>query len=75
MANFYGSCQSSYLSKEEHVAGSFNIETRYPYLDRDVVQEFLWLTPELKNSNYKSVIHNYLQENNFPMSINEKIGF
>ncbi len=71
----FESSMESYLAKEEHVAGSYGLEARYPFLDPQVVQEFLWLTPELKNSNYKSVIHNYLQENNFPMSVNEKIGF
>ena len=49
-ASFYGSSQETYIAKEEHVAGSFGIETRYPYLDKYVVQEFLSLTPELKNS-------------------------
>jgi asparagine synthetase B (glutamine-hydrolysing) len=71
----FESSMESYLAKEEHVAGSYGLEARYPFLDPKVVQEFLWLTPELKNSNYKSVIHNYLQKNNFPMCVNEKIGF
>ena len=71
----YESSMESYLAKEEHVAGSYGLEARYPFLDPKVVQEFLWITSELKNSNYKSVIHNYLQENNFPMAVNEKIGF
>ena len=26
----------------------FGIETRYPYLDKNVVQEFLWLDNDLK---------------------------
>jgi asparagine synthetase B (glutamine-hydrolysing) len=71
----YNSSMESYLAKEEHVAGSYGLEARYPFLDPKVVQEFLWLNPELKNSNYKSVIHNYLQDSEFPMSVNEKIGF
>ena len=74
-ASFYGSSQETYIAKEEHVAGSFGIETRYPYLDKYVVQEFLSLTPELKNSKYKSVLYNYLSKNNYPFSENEKIGF
>ena len=74
-ASFYGSSQETYIAKEEHVAGSFGIETRYPYLDKYVVQEFLSLTPELKNSKYKSVLYNYLTENNYPFCENEKIGF
>jgi|TARA_A100001011_G_scaffold328881_1_gene353870 asparagine synthetase B (glutamine-hydrolysing) len=74
-ASFYGSSQETYIAKEEHVAGSFGLETRYPYLDKYVVQEFLSLTPELKNSKYKSVLYNYLIENNYPFCENEKIGF
>jgi len=74
-ASFYGSSQETYIAKEEHVAGSFGIETRYPYLDKYVVQEFLSLTPELKNSKYKSVLYNYLTQNNYPFCENEKIGF
>ena len=74
-ASFYGSSQETYIAKEEHVAGSFGIETRYPYLDKYVVQEFLSLTPELKNYKYKSVLYNYLSKNNYPFSENEKIGF
>jgi asparagine synthetase B (glutamine-hydrolysing) len=74
-ASFYGSSQQTYIAKEEHVAGSFGIETRYPYLDKYVVQEFLNLTPELKNSKYKSVLYNYLTQNNYPFCENEKIGF
>ena len=73
-ASFYGSSQITYLTKEELVGGSYGIECRYPYLDRQVVQEFLWLTAELKNKFYKNVLHNYMVENNFPYSI-EKRGF
>ena len=73
--SFYGSSMESYLAKEEYVAGAYGIEARYPYLDRDVVQEFLWLTPELKNSKYKSVLHNYLMNNKYPFVPNKKIGF
>lgn len=72
--NFYDGTQYSYLGKEEYVAGSHSVETRYPFLDRDVVQEFLWLKPELKNSNYKAPIHEYLKRNNFPFSEGVKIG-
>ena len=41
-----------YIAKEEYVAGAFGIETRYPFLDVQVVQEFLWLLPELKNGRF-----------------------
>lgn len=72
--NFYGSAQYSYLGKEEYVAGSHSIETRYPFLDKEVVQEFLWLSPELKNKHYKAPIHEYLKRNNFPFAEGVKIG-
>ena len=74
-ASFYYSSMESYLAKEEYVAGLHGLEARYPFLDRDVVQEFLWLTPELKNSQYKSVLDNYFVENSFPFSRGEKKGF
>jgi len=73
--NFFDGTQEMYISKEEYVAGSFGIETRYPFLDVDVIQEFLWLTPELKNKSYKSVVYEYLNINNFPIDLNQKIGF
>jgi len=72
--NFYDGAQYSYLGKEEYVAGSHSIETRYPFLDKDVVQEFLRLKVELKNKNYKAPIHEYLKRNNFPFSEGVKIG-
>jgi len=73
--NFFGNTQRAYLMKEEHVAGAYGIEGRYPFLDKYVVQEFLWLTAELKNKNYKSPLDNYLVTNNFPFEKNQKTGF
>jgi len=73
--SFFESSMESYLAKEEHVSGSYGLEARYPFLDKSVVQEFLWLSPKLKNLYYKSVLHNYLVKHSFPMSVNEKIGF
>lgn len=74
-ASFYGSTMVSYLAKEEYVAGSYGIETRYPYLDKYVVQEFLWLDHTLKNSKYKSVLHEYLTTSNYPFEPDIKRGF
>jgi asparagine synthase (glutamine-hydrolysing) len=73
--NFDGNYQAAYLTKEEHVAGAFGIETRYPFLDRAVVQEFLWLSPELKNRRYKAPLHEYLTRNRYPFEDNVKVGF
>ena len=72
--SFYDGTQIQYLNKEEYIAGHYGIETRYPFLDKFLVQEFLWLTSDLKNSRYKSVLSYYLRSNNFPFA-EEKIGF
>jgi asparagine synthetase B (glutamine-hydrolysing) len=74
-ASFYGSSMESYLAKEEYISGAYGIEGRYPFLDKDVVQEFLWLSADLKNSEYKSVLDHYLTKNNYPYLKNRKIGF
>ena len=73
--NFDGNYQRAYLTKEEHIAGAYGIETRYPFLDRDVVQEFLWLTTELKNRNYKAPLHEYLTRHDYPFEVGKKTGF
>lgn len=72
--SFYDGTQIQYLNKEEYIAGHYGIETRYPFLDKYLVQEFLWLHSSLKNSKYKSALSNYLVSNNFPFA-EEKIGF
>ena len=74
LTGYNGSSQEAYLKKEEYVAGSFGIETRYPYLDKKVVQEFLNLSPALKNCCYKSESSNYLKNHRFPTLFDEKIG-
>lgn len=73
--SFWDGTQVQYLNKEEYVAGHFGIETRYPFLDKDLVQEFLWLSPKLKNSKYKSCLDEYLKINSFPYQPSEKRGF
>lgn len=73
--SFWDGTQIQYLNKEEYVAGHFGIETRYPFLDKDLVQEFLWLSADLKNSKYKSCLDEYLKVNNFPYQPSEKRGF
>jgi hypothetical protein len=65
----------SYIAKEEYVGGSYGIEVRYPFLDKNVVQEFLWLSVELKNKIYKSPIDNYLRVNKYPFNEGQKLGF
>jgi asparagine synthetase B (glutamine-hydrolysing) len=74
-ASFYGSTLESYIAKEEYVGGSFGIEMRYPFLDKDLIQEFLWLHQDLKNKEYKAPIDYYFNKNNFPYAKHEKRGF
>jgi asparagine synthetase B (glutamine-hydrolysing) len=73
--SFNDGTQIQYLNKEEYTAGHFGIEARYPFLDRDLVQEFLWLTPAMKNRNYKSPLHDYLELCDFPFDKGKKLGF
>jgi asparagine synthase (glutamine-hydrolysing) len=73
--SFYESSQASYLMKEEYVAGAYGLEARYPYLDREVAQEFLSLSHRLKNWRYKSVLRKYLDDAGYPCAFDEKFGF
>lgn len=72
---FYGDTQRSYLKKDEMVAGLFGIEGRYPFLDRQLIQAFLKLSPELKNQRYKHCIASLLDADNYPYEANVKTGF
>ncbi len=73
--NFFGGQNESFIAKEEYTASLFGIETRYPFFDKKLVQEFLWLTKELKNKYYKAPLYHYLKTNNYPFEPNEKMGF
>lgn len=73
--SFADGTQIQYLNKEEYTAGHFGIEARYPFLDRMLVQEFLWLKPQIKNRNYKSPLHDYLMLHGFPFDPGKKLGF
>jgi len=72
--NFYHGTQEVYLSKEESTTCGFGLEGRYPFLDKYLVQEFLSLSSELKNSYYKAPLRNYLLQKNYPFK-EEKRGF
>ena len=72
--NFFGGWNKVFLGGGERIAGLFGIETRYPYLDLEVVQEFLNLHPELKARVYKAPITNRLIELGFPYHL-KKYGF
>ena len=72
--SFYNYTQRSFLGKEEIISGLYGIEGRYPYLDKDVVQEYLNLTYKLKNSDYKAPMKYLFEKLNYPYE-EEKIGF
>ena len=57
------------------MAGSHGIETRYPFLDTKLVQEFLWLSSKLKNKQYKSSLDAYLTKEKYPFEKGIKVGF
>ena len=73
--NFDMGFQRNFLSKEERIPGAWGIEARYPFLDRHVVQNFLWLNDKLKNAEYKQCLAQRMRQHNFPFKENEKCGF
>ncbi|CAE8710649.1 unnamed protein product [Polarella glacialis] len=73
--NVFLGTQRDYLAKEESTAGAHGVETRYPFLDRSLVQEYLWLTSSMKNSLYKAPVHELLESESFPFAAGKKRGF
>jgi asparagine synthetase B (glutamine-hydrolysing) len=54
--NVYNGQQENFIMKDENIGGAHSIECRYPFLDTNLVQEFLYLSAKLKNKNYKSFL-------------------
>jgi asparagine synthetase B (glutamine-hydrolysing) len=73
--NFKRGKNEEYINEIEDIAALYGIECRYPYLDVNLVQEYLWLSPELKNAHYKAPTREYLIRNNFPFDEGVKKGF
>lgn len=73
--NFKEGKNRVYINLNEELAKLYGIEVKYPLLDVDLVQEFLWLRPELKNKNYKAPLFEYLTLNNIPFEKGCKRGF
>tara|TARA_B100000579_G_scaffold45520_1_gene31757 strand:- start:20601 stop:21938 length:1338 start_codon:yes stop_codon:yes gene_type:complete len=73
--SFFDSSMRTYINKEEYVGGSFGMEIRYPFLDIKLIQSFLSLKAELKNSNYKAPLHHILEKYSYPFEKNIKRGF
>ena len=63
-----------YAERDEYVCGCYGIQATYPLFDPALVQEFLWLSAELKNQAYKAPIDFYFTKHKFPFSV-EKAGF
>jgi len=77
--NFFKGSMENYINGDEYVGGSYSYETRYPYCDTQLIQEFLWLIPDLKNTYngiiYKPPLLHYLDKvNGFPVC-RQKKGF
>jgi asparagine synthetase B (glutamine-hydrolysing) len=72
---FYDDTQRSYLFKDDFITGGFSIEGRYPFLDPEVVQEWLWMPSSMKNKGYKYPLSYYLQKYGYPYDAYQKIGF
>lgn len=70
--NFDSAYGRNIIQMFERVGGCFGIESRYPFLDKQVVQEFLWLVDSVKNSEFKQCIAQYMRNNNFPFLENKK---
>ncbi len=64
--NLMGGWNRIFIGGIERISGLFGIETRYPFLDFDLVQEYINLNPKLKMSGYKPPITNRLIELGFP---------
>lgn len=75
--NFFEGTQREFLYKDEVVGGAYGIECRYPFLDKNLVQEFLWLSQTLKNAHYKAPLRHYLFKCGFPFAegLLNKVGF
>jgi asparagine synthase (glutamine-hydrolysing) len=71
--SFYHGTMRDYLMKDEIISGLHGIEGRYPFLDKNVVQEFLNLSKELKNK-YKGPLEEIFNRYDYPFE-HKKIGF
>jgi asparagine synthetase B (glutamine-hydrolysing) len=73
--HFFGGKNIDYLKKEDYIVGSYGLEGRYPFLDKDVVQEYLSITHHMKNAHYKAPIRHLFIRFSYPFKDNAKVGF
>jgi len=64
--NFDSGYGRNIINMFERVGGACSVEVRYPFLDKHVVQNFLWLSDDLKNKEYKQCLSHLLRVNKFP---------
>ena len=64
--NFVNGSQRNYLAKDEYVTGAYGVEGRFPFLDVELVQEGLYLAPDLKNTYYKAGAQLYMRRHGYP---------
>jgi len=76
--NFFEGSMKNYIKGDEYVGGCYSFETRFPFCDKYLVQEFLWLTPDLKNRfqkyDQKPALVQYLIKEKYPFC-EKKYGF
>jgi len=58
----------NFLALVDRTGGALGQESRFPLLDFNVVQEFIWLAAGLKNRSYKQPLVAYLKRCEFPMT-------
>jgi len=72
--HFYRNRQRDFINQVDRISGSLGIESRYPFLDKSFVQDFLNLDPNIKNGSYKSVFHEYMNSHDMPFKCGHKTG-
>ena len=64
--NFGTGHMRDYLHFTERIVGASGMESRYPILDRQLTQEFLWLADEVKDREYKQCLAELFRRTKFP---------
>ena len=72
--NFYGGWLAAFLHANECMGGTLGIETRFPFLDYNLIQTFLSLSADEKAKVYKGPMTQILKKYKFPYH-EYKIGF
>jgi len=65
--HFYGGMNRFLLDKNESIALSYGVEIRNVFLDKSLVQEWLWLSADIKNREIKGPLKEYLRNRNISL--------